>query len=215
MCACFEIFPQVRYGNLVCAAKKLHDDLVDRNNQGVENVIQKYVLECEIIAQLQHPNITQFLGICFIDSALPLLVMERLLISLDELLESVPAIVLSLKVSFLHDVCTGLDYLHTRNPTIIHRDLTATNVLLTSSLMAKISDLGNSRIVDMQPGQLAQTLSHVPGTLAYMPPEALDVQHRYGLPLDIFSFGHLSLFTLTQVSVYFIAIEMLCHLSNL
>ena len=189
----------------MCAAKKLHDNLLDINNQGVENVIEKYAQECEIIAQLQHPNITQFLGIWFANTALPpLLVMERLLMSLDDLLESVPPIVLSLKVSFLHDVCTGLDYLHTRNPTIIHRDLTAKNVLLTSSLVAKISDLGNSRIVDMKPGQLARTLTELPGTAVYMPPEAQNVQHRYGLPLDIFSFGHLSLFTLTQVSVYFI-----------
>ncbi len=38
-----------------------------------------------------------------------------------------------------------------------------------------------------------------PGTQIYMPPEALDANHRYGPSLDIFSFGHLSLYTLTQV----------------
>ena len=54
------------------------------------------------------------------------------------------------------------------SPQIIHRDLTAKNVLLTTSLVAKITDLGNSRIVNIQPGQLAQTLSRNPGTLVYM-----------------------------------------------
>ena len=80
---------------------------------------------------------------------------------------------------------------HAHDPQIIHRDLTAKNVLLTSSLVAKITDLGNSRIVTLQPGQLARTLSRLPGTLAYMPPEALSSSARYGPSLDIFSFGHL------------------------
>ena len=47
---------------------------------------------------------------------------------------------------------------------------------------------------------MAQTLSQIPGTLVYMPPEALDDKHHYGPSLDIFSFGHLALFTLIQVT---------------
>ena len=39
---------------------------------------------------------------------------------------------------------------------------------LTSSMVAKISDLGNAHIVDLQPGQLARTLTRVPGTLVHM-----------------------------------------------
>ena len=72
-------------------------------------------------------------------------------------------------------------------------------MLLTSYFVAKITDLGNSRIVNLQPGQLARTLSRLPGTLVYMPPEALSSSSRYGPSLDIFSFGHLALFTLIQV----------------
>ena len=83
----------------------------------------------------------------------------------------------------------------------MHRDLTAKNVLLTSSLVAKITDMGNSRIIDMRPGQMARTLTNLPGTLVYMPPEALDDRSRYGPSLDIFSFGHLALFTIIQVTV--------------
>ena len=122
--------------------------------------------------------------------------MERLEGSLDDLLETVP---LTLKQSMLEDVARGLLYLHTRDNQIIHRDLTAKNVLLTSSLMAKITDLGNSRIVNLQPGQLAQTLSQLPGTLVYMPSEAYMSASHYGPSLDIFSFGYLALFALTQV----------------
>ena len=152
------------------------------------------------MTELRHPHIVQFLGLCFLDeSALPVLVMERLDSSLDDLLETSPGIPLTLKQSLLTDVARGLLYLHSHNPPVIHRNLTARNILLTSSLVAKISDLGNARIVNLQPGQLATTLTRVPGTHVYMPPESFDEHSRYGPRLDIFSYGHLALFTLTQV----------------
>lgn len=152
------------------------------------------------MSDLRHPNITLFVGLCFLPNCLlPVLVMERLDGSLDDLLESVPNIPLTLKCSVLEDVARGLLYLHNHSPQIIHRDLTARNVLLTSTFVAKLTDFGNSRIVNLQAGHFAQSLSQLPGTLVYMPPEALTLSCRYGPSLDIFSFGHLALFTLTQV----------------
>ena len=159
-------------------------------------------MQLQLMAEMRHPHIVQFLGLCFLEgSALPVLVMELLDSSLDDLLESSksPGLPLALKQSLLTDVARGLVYLHTRNPPVVHRDLSARNILLTSSLVAKISDLGNARIVNLQPGQLARTLTRVPGTHVYMPPESFDQHSRYGPRLDIFSFGHLTLFTLTQV----------------
>ena len=158
------------------------------------------LMPLQVMAEMRHPHIVQFLGLCFLEgSALPVLVMERLDSSLDDLLETSPGLPLALKQSLLTDVARGLVYLHTHNPPVVHRDLSARNVLLTSSLVAKISDLGNARIVNLQPGQLARTLTRVPGTHVYMPPESFDQHSRYGPRLDIFSFGHLALFTLTQV----------------
>ena len=123
----------------------MHDSLLQTDNQGLEVLVKKYEQECQIMASLRHPNITQFLGICYLpDTRLPLLVMEQLDMSLDDLLEYVPNLPLTLKVLFLEDVSRGLDYLHKRDPPIVHRDLTAKNILLTSSLSAKITDMGNS-----------------------------------------------------------------------
>ena len=186
------------YKRLICAGKRMHELLLKAENEGVPEMIQKYQQECQLMSSLCHPNITQFLGLCFLPGIqLPLLVMERLETSLDDLLENMPNIPMSLKRSILENVVSGLLYLHERNPPVIHRDLTARNILLTSSLLAKITDMGNSRI--LRPGQVVRTLSALPGTLVYMPPEAQDDTHYYGPSLDVFSFGHLSLFTIIQV----------------
>lgn len=185
---------------LLCAGKKIHESLIDAGNVGVGELTQRYLQECQLISNLRHPNVTQFLGVCFLPgSRLPVLLMEKLDGSLDDLLETVPNIPLALKRSILEDVAKALLYLHTHDQQIIHRDLTAKNILLTTSLVAKVTDLGNSRIVNLAPGRLAQTLSRLPGTLVYMPPEALTSSSRYGPSLDIFSFGHLALFTFIQV----------------
>ncbi len=188
----------------------MHELLLDPGNEGVQETVKRYQQECELMASLRHPNITQFLGLCFLDrSELPLLVMERLVMNVDDLLECAPNIPFPVKISILTDTGSGLVYLHSRGPPIVHRDLTARNILLTSALTAKITDMGNSRMVTLKPTQLVQTLSKNPGTTVYMPPEALSENHRYGPSLDVFSFGHLALFVLTQVNVLSALIKQL------
>ena len=197
----YGVVEELEMDGLVCAGKKIHDALIDPENQGAQRMVDRYYIECSLLSELRHPHIVQFLGICFLpDTQLPVLVMERLQGSLDELLETTPDIPLPTKLSVLQDVARGLVFLHNRSPAVIHRDLTARNVLLDAGMTAKIADLGNSRIATIRPGQLAQTMTQgIPGTLVYMPPEALGSTQRYGPPLDMFSFGHLSLFAAIQV----------------
>ena len=189
---------QIKIKDEIYAGKIIHEILI---NAEAENIERRFTRECEVMSKLNNPYITRFHGVCFFSEfCLPVLVMEKLDRNLHNLLEQENTnISLELKLSILSNIACGLIYLHTNNPVIIHRDLTAMNVLLTPSLVAKISDFGNSRIVNLQPGQLARTLSRLPGTLVYMPPEALSSSSRYGPSLDIFSFGHLALFVLLQV----------------
>ena len=68
---------QVRYRQLICAGKKLHEVLIEAGNDGVDGVVRKYLQECQLMSSLRHPNITQFLGLCYLPGTqLPLLVME-------------------------------------------------------------------------------------------------------------------------------------------
>lgn len=184
---------------MLCAGKRIHDVLIDVGNEGAEDVASRFVEECKLMSDLRHPHVVQFLGLCISSTThLPILVMEHLYCSLDDLLETSPDIPLYMKRSILRDVALGLAHLHGRNPAIIHRDLTARNVLLNNNMQAKVADFGVARILNLPVGKLEATLSRVPGTSTYMPPEVFNREAKYNAAVDIFSFGHLLLFTITQ-----------------
>ena len=171
------------------------------NKQEVAAKMQEEIIT---MLQLKHPNTVNCKGVCYLPNhPLPVLLMERLMTSLHAyLLDPVNSnLPVERKVSFLLDTARGLDYLHSRTPAIIHRDLTAKNVLLDSHLRAKITDFGNSRILDLDPNATPGTMTSLPGTLDYMPPEAMGDGVTYDPSLDVFSFGHLALFTLIQTHV--------------
>ena len=121
--------------------------------------------------------------------------MEKLQFSLRGLVESRSNLQWEKKLSILNDACFGLQYLHSRNPPIVHRDLTPNNILLCHHLRAKITDLGVAKIMH---GTDTKTLTQNPGTNDFMPPESLASKPVYGLPLDIFSFGGVILYICTQ-----------------
>ena len=66
----------------------------------------------------------------------------------------------SRKISYgiLRDVALGLVYLHEHSPPIIHRNLSANNVLLTSNMNAKLSDMGVAKILNLIPAQMTKIM---------------------------------------------------------
>lgn len=190
---------ELRSAGTFYAGKLLHPAFMDPQNLGVSNILSKFVRECQLLASTHHPNIVKFIGICFFrENPYPVLVMEKLDASLDDLLVSNSELSFSLKLQILCDISVGLVYLHGRNNPIIHRDLTTRNVLIRKpSMTAKIADLGNASIIDKT--ALARRLTQVPGTQVYMPPEALWREPDYTTSLDIFSFGHLTLYTINGI----------------
>ena len=97
---------ELRVGGAICAGKKIHATLLDPGNQGWQNLVDRFTAECELMSELRHPNLVQFLGLHFYeDSAVPVLVMERLERSLDNFMEEYNSknIPLSLKTQILFD----------------------------------------------------------------------------------------------------------------
>ena len=85
-------------------------------------------------------------------------------------------------MSILHDVAEGLSYLHSRNPPVIHRDLSPNNILLKHLPLlpvAKIADLGVAKVINVDDTKSKQYLTKAPGTVHFMPPEALEDDPQY------------------------------------
>ena len=148
--------------------------------------------------RLDHPNVVRSLGFYFSQESLfPSLVMELLPYCLCKMLEQ-KIIPYDYKPFILADVASGLHYLHSNS--IMHRDLTANNILLTEEWTAKIADFGQAKVITLK--DFAKHTS-VPGNATYMPPEAKPLcssssapqQLEYNYSIDVFSFGVLILHT--------------------
>ncbi|RQM27427.1 hypothetical protein B5M09_009800 [Aphanomyces astaci] len=130
--------------------------------------IRMFADEIQLMMNLRHPNIVQFLDRGDLYSVL-----------------KNPRIQLSWKqplLSMAIDISRGMAYLHSMDPPIIHRDLKSMNILVSSSFGAKISDFGLSR-----EKVLDDTMS-VTGTPLWLPPEMIRAE-RYSEKADVYSFG--------------------------
>ena len=181
------------------AIKEIHSIFIDEVSEPEFQAFKSsFLQECEQSSRLRHPNIVRFFGIYWPPRArAPSLVMERLHCSLTSLLEQNPVLSIGIKLSIIRDVSLGLRYLHTRTPIIIHRDLSSNNVLISKAMEGKIGDLGTVRLVDPRK---QSRMTKAPGTVDFMPPEALAAGEdiKYERELDVFSFGCVMLHTLSH-----------------
>ena len=186
---------ELEYMGLKCAGKKIHDILA---SQGASSyTVRRFGEECRLLSKVHHPNIVQFLGVCIQNSKeIPILVMEFLPTNLTSCIEKYGVLPQEISYSILHDVALGLCYLHAQTPPIIHRDLSSNNVLLTTNMTAKISDLGVARVLNLTPLQISH-MTQTPGTPSYMPPEVMVANPKYDTSIDVFSYGILMIHILS------------------
>ena len=198
----------VKFLGLSCAAKEIHSLLIDGVSAEEKKAIKDgFIRECYHSSLIRHPNIVQFIGVYYAKPSdprtdLPIMVMELMDTSLASFIENNQSkIAMKTKLYILHDVSLGLSYLHGSRPAVIHRDLSSNNVLLSKGhLVAKISDLGTAKMIRADSKQTKSRLTTAPGTLHFMPPEALDEEDPvYGTPVDVFSFGGITLHLFSEI----------------
>ncbi len=136
---------EVQADGLICVGKKANVRVDGTSSRILPEEVDKVVEECSLLLSLRHPNIVPYLGFYFLhDSDLPTVVMEYMPLSLEQLLKMAADIPLSVKHSIASDIARGLTYLHSHSPPVVHGKVTASNILLTSTVVAKISDIGDS-----------------------------------------------------------------------
>ena len=194
---------RARYGGLPCAAKLIHETLFDPEafkqiapEKEHRLPFKRFEQECEVLHNLRHPNIIQYLGVYQDpDTNLPVLLMELMDCSLTHFLDhSLQQTPFHIQVNFCHDIALALSFLHANK--IIHRDLSSNNVLLISNIRAKVTDFGMAMLGEQA---ILFTRTMCPGTDVYMPPEAVKDKPVYTEKIDCFSLGVLIIQILTQV----------------
>ena len=181
---------------LPCAAKIMHPTLFDLRDPGTASYLERFEGECHLLSLARHPNIVQYLA-TYRDpeTRLPVLLMELCDESLCRFLERSPgSLSYHIELNISHDIALALVYLHSNG--LIHRDLTANNVLMIVGVRAKVTDFGMSKLASVNPRVTPMTLC--PGNLQYMSPEALEEPPSYTEKLDIFSFGVLLVQIMTR-----------------
>ena len=121
---------KAKCGQLPCAAKLLHDTLLQNNDPGTRKLTTKFLQECQFLSTITHPNIVQYLGTATDpQSQRPVLLMELMDESLTRFLEKLTdRLPYHSQLIICHDVALALAYLHAND--IIHRDLSSNKVLL-------------------------------------------------------------------------------------
>ena len=182
-------------GQRLCAAKLLHLVFFQSNDPGIVTTRRRFEQECQFLNDMKHPHIVEYLGTSHDpDSGLQVLLMELMDESLTHFLErSQQPLAYHIEVDLCHGIAQALAYIHSKD--IIHRDLSGNNVLLLAG-RAKITDFGMSKLLDAN--RRMTPLTMCPGTLAYMPPEALREPPVYSKKMDCFSFGVLQIQIMTR-----------------
>ncbi|KAG6964659.1 hypothetical protein JG687_00005833 [Phytophthora cactorum] len=158
--------------------------LLQTKHQKAQHV-QAFAEEIELSASLIHPHIVEFIGVAWNTlnnlvmamEYLPMGSLQRYLRVNSELM-SWPKDKLRMAIG----IAQALEYLHDRKPSLIHRDLKSSNILLTNKLEPKLIDFGVSR------GKIDLTMTGGIGTPYWTAPEVLEGK-RYTERADIYSFG--------------------------
>ena len=181
---------------LPCAAKLLHSALFQFNDPGMPAMMMRFQQECELMGRIRHPCIVQYLGtVQDPESHRPILLMELMDESLTKFLErSSGPLAYHLQVNLSYDIALALAYLHSNG--VVHRDLSSNNVLITAGSRAKVTDFGMLKLLEQN--MRMTPLTKCPGTVAYMPPEALVDEPEYTDKLDCFSLGVLMIQIITR-----------------
>ncbi|XP_076952459.1 putative serine/threonine-protein kinase SIS8 isoform X2 [Bidens hawaiensis] len=173
-----EVYRSERNGTEVAVKKFMNQDISG-------DALTQFKGEVEIMLRLRHPNVVLFMGavtrppnLSILTEFLPRGSLFKLLhrsnVQLDE----------RRRMRMALDVAKGMNYLHTSNPIIVHRDLKTPNLLVDKNWVVKVCDFGMSR---MKHHTFLSSKSTA-GTPEWMAPEVLRNEPS-NEKCDVYSFG--------------------------
>ena len=143
-----EVYKGIYRGSEV-AVKKLR--IIDVKDEK----IKEFKREIQSLSLMRNPHLILFMGAIAEPSNISIVTEYCSGGTLFNLLHTNIIFPWSLRIKMLHDISIGMNFLHTNNPPVIHRDLKSLNILLTDkyelpsdNTKIKISDFGLSKILE-------------------------------------------------------------------
>uniref|UniRef100_A0A1J3JZM6 non-specific serine/threonine protein kinase n=1 Tax=Noccaea caerulescens TaxID=107243 RepID=A0A1J3JZM6_NOCCA len=149
--------------------------------------VNEFLREVAIMKRLRHPNIVLFMGAVTQPPNLSIVTEYLSRGSLYRLLHKSGAreqLDERRRLSMAYDVAKGMNYLHNRNPPIVHRDLKSPNLLVDKKYTVKVCDFGLSRLK----ASTFLSSKSAAGTPEWMAPEVLRDEPS-NEKSDVYSFG--------------------------
>jgi len=129
-----------------------------------EESLSVFMHEVNVMSKLRHQNILLFVGacltqphICFLTEFIPHGNLRQVLDK--ERLQPIKKLNMSLEAT------RGLTYLHAQTPSVLHRDLKTTNVLVDDNYHIKLADFGLSRPMPHHTQSQSASLKQLPSVL--------------------------------------------------
>ncbi|KAH9928514.1 uncharacterized protein BXZ73DRAFT_48314 [Epithele typhae] len=148
---------------------------------------QMDVKELKLLGDFDHPNIVRFLGVSIPENTrdTPVMIVSELCSNGDlfDYIRNVNPPSLYRVLSIMLDIAHGLEYLHTRKPSVIHRDCKSSNILVTSKGIAKITDFGLAKVKQSTRSMVRSLV----GTVNWQAPELWHPHPKYNHKVDVFS----------------------------
>jgi serine/threonine protein kinase len=167
--------------------KKVAIKLIKRGFD-TDEIIERFRHERQILAALEHPNITRLIDGGSTDDDLPFLVMDYVEgLPLNKYC-AVRQSSITERLDIFLQICAAVNYAHQN--LIIHRDLKPSNIIVSDDGVPKLLDFGIAKLI--APNSL-QTLGAAQTTFRVMTPEYASPEQVGGLVVttasDIYSLG--------------------------
>ena len=132
--------------------KYYHNDICIKEMKNLnyvnEDEINKIKNEIDISLKLHHKNIVNTLGFSFNEKKTKIYIITEYMKnkSLKIYINSNKGnITIKQKLKFIYEIALAIEYLHSRNDKILHRDIKSSNILLDENLHCKLCDFGMSK----------------------------------------------------------------------
>lgn len=164
------------------AVKEIEKKARDKNNAVV---IQSAIAEANMIKKLDHPTLPRIVDI--IDNGNVIYIVMDYIEgeALNKVLDREGAQPQEQVIEWAKDICEVLDYLHTRKPAIIYRDMKPANIMLKPDGNLKLIDFGIAR--EYKDQNIEDTVSL--GTKGYAAPEQFGGKGQTDARTDIYCLG--------------------------